>query len=460
MANRSTKAWQSHSAHALKHARFCPQVEALEERTVPYAVSGNAWIRPELITISLVPDGTVIGYDANGPILSPLVADFNANVGATVTWRNELLRAAQVWAQQTNINFAFVSENGGGDLGAGNNQQGDPARGDIRIAGSSSTLTALATANGPAPDTNYSISGDVVFNTSYGYGIGAGATYDLFTVASHEIGHALGLLHSTVSGAVMSSSYPGLKTGLATDDINGVRAIYSGARTNDFRDQNGANNDSFATATVLTINATTKQAVTIGFDIGVTTDNDYFRFVAPAGSPGSLRVVVKSQGISLLSPYMWVYNSAQQQIGVASGIGHYGDNLILNVSGVVSGQTYYLRVASGMTSAFATGRYNFSLNFSGGNDPVIPVPYTTTPNGDPLQWGGSIAEHATGATDHDADPSMTTEAVLVVARRGQFTLDLAAALGQAFEFVEERRFHGKEKPLTLALSPQAGRGSI
>ncbi len=415
MANPALRAWQTHRSHALKRPHFAPQVECLEELTVPYAVSGNEWIRPELITISLVPDGTVIGYDGTGAaVTSTLVADFNANVGGTVAWRNEILRAAQVWAQQTNVNFAFVGELGGGEFGAGENQQGDPARGDIRIGGTSTTQTWLANAHGPAPGNTSSRSGDIVFNTSYDFGIGSGATYDLFTVASHEIGHALGLLHSTTSSTVMYASYPGFKTGLTTDDINGIRTIYNGARTNDIRDQNGNNNNFFATATVLTINATTKHNVTVGFDIGSTADTDYFRFVAPAGSPGSLRVVVKSQGISLLAPYMWVYNAAGTQLGVASGIGHYGDNLILNVSGIVSGQTYYLRVDGGDTSAFGTGRYNFSLNFSGGNDPAIPVPYTTTPIGDPPSYEGAIAEHGHGTFDHDHDEaaSMTTEAVL------------------------------------------------
>src|SRR5215813_3437704 len=84
-------------------------LERLEAREVQYSVSGNAWPHPELITISFVPDGTVVGSDVNGPITSNLFATMNARFGSAATWQNEILRAAQLWAQQTNVNFKVVS---------------------------------------------------------------------------------------------------------------------------------------------------------------------------------------------------------------------------------------------------------------------------------------------------------------------------------------------------------------
>src|SRR5438105_2715293 len=89
-----------------------PQVEALESRLVPYALSGDAWPGPQLITLSFVPDGTVLGTNANGNITSNLFATFNAKFGSTSKWENQILKAAQQWAAQTNINFAVVADNG------------------------------------------------------------------------------------------------------------------------------------------------------------------------------------------------------------------------------------------------------------------------------------------------------------------------------------------------------------
>jgi hypothetical protein len=53
--------------------------------------------------------------------------------------------------------------------------------------------------------------------------------YDVETVALHEIGHILGLQHSTVSGAVMAPTISSRSTlrSLQPDDIAGIRSLYS-----------------------------------------------------------------------------------------------------------------------------------------------------------------------------------------------------------------------------------------
>ncbi len=55
---------------------------------------------------------------------------------------------------------------------------------------------------------------------------GANQTFDTETVALHEIGHLLGLDHSTVPGAVMFRSYQGVRRQLTQDDIDGIRRLY------------------------------------------------------------------------------------------------------------------------------------------------------------------------------------------------------------------------------------------
>ena len=52
---------------------------------------------------------------------------------------------------------------------------------------------------------------------------------NLFFVALHEIGHALGLEHTTKENAVMNSlykEYKGYNIQLDSDDIDGIKALY------------------------------------------------------------------------------------------------------------------------------------------------------------------------------------------------------------------------------------------
>ncbi len=204
-----------------------PKLEQLEERLVPYATSGDAWPMPQRVTISFVPDGTLLGYNSSGQaITSTLFSDFAA-LGPASTWEKQILKAAQTWAMQTNVNFSVVADNGA-PSGTGNYEQGDPNMGDIRVAGyqgGTGNGQPLASAYMAPPGNNYSVAGDITFNTSQPYNIGC--TYDLFTVAEHEIGHALGLLHSSDSTATMYGAYNGTMTALGSDDVAGIRAIYS-----------------------------------------------------------------------------------------------------------------------------------------------------------------------------------------------------------------------------------------
>jgi hypothetical protein len=357
-------------------------VETLESRLVPYAISSNAWPSPQLITISFEPDGTNLGG-----VSSNLFATFNAK-WPTATWQNQIVRAAQVWAQQANLNFTVVSDSGA-PTGSGSYVQGDPTMGDIRIGGYNFGSNALASAYQPPPVNNYSVAGDMEFNTGQVFNIGN--TYDLFTVAAHEFGHALGLYHSTISSAVMYAAYNTRKSALTSDDIAGVQAIY-GARKPDAYDAAGGD-DSFQTAANISsqISATTLTAELNQLDITTTADQDYYKVTAPSGTVGNLTVRVQSKGLSLLAPTLTVYAADQSQKAFVSGAGQYGTTLTATVAGVSAGQIFYIEVAGADTSPFGTGAYALSLNFGSGPTPTATPPATAKMTNGALTAGGGLA---------------------------------------------------------------------
>ncbi len=352
---------------------------------VPYSTSGNAWPHPELITLSFEPDGTNLGYPSN------LFATFNAKFGSAATWENQILKAAQLWAQQTNINFSVISDSGA-DAGSGNYQQGNPAFGDIRIGGFNFGSSTLAVAYMPPPVNNYSIAGDIAFNTGQTFNIGS--TFDLMTVAAHEIGHALGLYHSAVTSAVMYPTYQTRYTALSSDDIAGIQNIYSSNNARSYDSYNNTIGSFSAAANSTGLIDGNSTVLKTGLDITTTSEKEYFTITAPSTTTGTMTVVVQSSGLSMLAPNLTVYNSSQTQIGYASGVGHYGTTVTVNITGVSAGQQFYVKVGGADTTAFGTGAYALTFAFAGIAPPAVPVPNTQVLNGSPIMGGGGMAEQA------------------------------------------------------------------
>ncbi len=362
-------------------------LEHLEDRLTPYVASGGAWVNPQLITISFVPDGTVLGVNALGQqITSTLFNDFNSLFGSPSVWEPQIIKAAQAWAQQTNINFSIISDNGAAS-GTGSYEQGDPNMGDIRIAGfQEGTLGVLATTFMPPQLNNYSIAGDMTFNTQQTYNIGT--TYDLYTVAMHEFGHALGLSDSLNPNAVMFGVYTSTFTSLNSDDVAGIRSIYSSGNARSPDQYNTGTSDStFATATSVTVSSTTDTALVTGADISTAGQSEYFEFTAPTGSASTATINVQSTGLSLLAPKVYVYNAAHAQIAYETGLGQYGTTLTVTPS-ITAGSTYYIKVTGADTSAMGTGNYAITINTGTGASPTVPLPNTQVADGNPEVTGG------------------------------------------------------------------------
>ena len=75
----------------------------------------------------------------------------------------------------------------------------------------------------PAPPNSEPSAGDLHLDADEDWQVGGGI--DIFSVVLHEMGHALGLGHSTQPGAVMYPYYR-VATGLAADDIAGIQDLY------------------------------------------------------------------------------------------------------------------------------------------------------------------------------------------------------------------------------------------
>lgn len=137
----------------------------------------------------------------------------------------EVERALAEWAKYADLTFTETNTpglNNSLDIlwAAGDHGDGDPFDG----SGTAQSNT-LAHAFFPSPPNDEPLAGDIHFDEAENWSV-PGDIHQ-FTVALHEAGHALGLAHSDVPGAVMQAAYGDPVTGLHQDDIDGIRAMYA-----------------------------------------------------------------------------------------------------------------------------------------------------------------------------------------------------------------------------------------
>lgn len=140
-----------------------------------------------------------------------------------VGYLDQIRAAFSAWSTVANITFVEVPDSGQSFGAFG-------ATGNIRIAGHYMDGIGGVLAHAYYPKESaalYSIGGDIHFDSDDRWKIGFGGSgFDVFQVAAHEIGHAIGLDHSLTTAALMYGSYTEAFRGPQADDIAGARFIY------------------------------------------------------------------------------------------------------------------------------------------------------------------------------------------------------------------------------------------
>lgn len=173
------------------------------------------------------PGGVVTwSYMATGVDLSAEGAGFNTHLSAFMPagFHAAITAAFAAWSAVANISFVFVA-----DTGHPFNAPG--AMGDIRIGGHVFDGAGGVLAHGYYPPVNgVSAAGDIHFDIAEAWKLGFGGPgFDVFQVAAHEIGHAIGLDHTLVPASLMNAFYTEAFSGPQADDIAGAAFIYGPA---------------------------------------------------------------------------------------------------------------------------------------------------------------------------------------------------------------------------------------
>ncbi|WP_277785612.1 matrixin family metalloprotease [Caulobacter segnis] len=221
--------------------------------------------------------------------------DFSTSINND--FRDEIIAAFNAWEAAANIDFVQVA-----DSASVNIRIGDYAIDGRAAPGGQSTL---GQAHNWWSGTYYRAA-QIVFDVD-----AYDSSADFYWTALHEIGHAIGLDHATLSTAVMYYlKTPSSAASLTADDIAGVTAIYGAPGSGG---TGGPARDDYAG------NATTSGRVTVGGAVSgvieIGGDVDWFRVELSAGRAYRLDLKGKSSGQGTLEdPYLEVFNAAGVKI--------------------------------------------------------------------------------------------------------------------------------------------------
>jgi hypothetical protein len=226
---------------------------------------------------------------------------------------------------------------------------------------------------------------DMALNLNFTWASDGVADFDAQTVIQHELGHVLGLGHSTVSGSLMEAVYDGVRRALTTDDIAGITALYpSGPVT-------PPTVGSLSGVVTATVGGTAIAGATVSTSTGDSTTTGASGDYAFSGVPtGDVTVTVSASG----------YSGESQVVSVTDGGTHIA-NFALDA--VAVGSMVSVTDISYSTSGGKDGTKNLRVTIQLRNDQGAPVADASVSI--ELYRDGSIDGSGTGTTG--ADGSLT-----------------------------------------------------